>query len=100
MALLVANQFNQSTDDGQKYGTQGKRRIVSIKTQLKIMDIDPLLNHLYARMSATQDDTPAGVRSRRTLQAALQKWGRAFAHISRKRREAVINVTDPTVDST
>ncbi|KAK4027432.1 hypothetical protein OUZ56_016478 [Daphnia magna] len=58
----------------------------------------PPLIDLYARMSATQDDTPAGVRSRRTLQAALQQWGRAFAHISRNRREAVINVTDPRVD--
>ncbi|KZR97924.1 Uncharacterized protein APZ42_006941, partial [Daphnia magna] len=69
-----------------------------IKTQLKIMDIGPPLIDLYARVVAVADDTPAGVRSRRSLQAALQQWGRAYAHISRKRREAIVNATDPRVD--
>ncbi|KZR97418.1 Uncharacterized protein APZ42_007730, partial [Daphnia magna] len=68
-----------------------------IKTQLKIMDIGPPLIDLYSRVSATTDDTPAGVRLRRSLQAALQQWGRAFAHISRKRRESVVSATDPRV---
>ncbi|KAK4014108.1 hypothetical protein OUZ56_026652 [Daphnia magna] len=45
-----------------------------------------------------------GWRSRRAKEknvfkmAALQQWGRAFAHISKKRREAVIGSTDPIVD--
>lgn len=33
-----------------------------------------------------------------SLQAVLQQWGRAFAHISRKRRESVVNATDPRID--
>ena len=62
------------------------------------MDIGPPLIDHYARVSATADDSPAGVRSRRSLQAALQQWRRAYAHISRKRREAVNSATDPRVE--
>lgn len=34
----------------------------------------------------------------RSVQATLQQWGRVFAHISKKRRDAVVSVTDPRVD--
>ncbi len=33
-----------------------------------------------------------------SMQAALQQWGRAYAHISRKSREAVISATDTRVE--
>ncbi|KAI9555982.1 hypothetical protein GHT06_018540 [Daphnia sinensis] len=69
-----------------------------IKTQLKIMDIGQPLIDLYVRVVAVAHGTPAGVRSRRSLQAALQQWGRAYAHISRKRRETIVNATDPRID--
>nr|CAH0108012.1 unnamed protein product [Daphnia galeata] len=49
-------------------------------------------------LSTTSVDSPAGVYSRISLQAALQQWGRAYAHISRKRREAVISATDTRVE--
>jgi hypothetical protein len=62
------------------------------------MDIGSPLIDLYARVSSVADDTPGSIRSRRYLQAALKKWGRAYAHISRKRREAIVSNMDPRVD--
>jgi hypothetical protein len=43
-----------------------------------------------------EDAVSIGVR--RSVQAALKQWGRAFTHISRKRRESVVNLTDSRVD--
>lgn len=69
-----------------------------IKTQPKVMDIGPSQIDLCARMSNNPNGTPAGARLIRSLQAALQQWRvRAFAHISRKRRESVVSATDQRV---
>lgn len=69
-----------------------------VKTQLKIMDIGPPLIDAYAKLTAVADESAVTLRIRRSIQAALQQWGRAFAHISKKRRDAVVNVTDPRVE--
>lgn len=34
----------------------------------------------------------------RGLQAAIQQWGRSFLHVTRKRREAVINMAEPEAE--
>ncbi|XP_032798156.2 uncharacterized protein LOC116934813 [Daphnia magna] len=69
-----------------------------VKTQLKIMDIGPPFIDAYAKLTAVADESAVTLRIRRSIQAALQQWGRAFAHISKKRRDAVVNVTDPRVE--
>uniref|UniRef100_A0A0P6EQZ6 Reverse transcriptase/ribonuclease h/methyltransferase n=1 Tax=Daphnia magna TaxID=35525 RepID=A0A0P6EQZ6_9CRUS len=67
-----------------------------IRTQLKIMDIGPPLIDLYARLAKMEEATTSDMR--RSVQAALQQWGRAFAHVSKKRRESVVHFTDPRVE--
>ena len=67
-----------------------------VRTQLKIMDIGPPLIDLYSRLATLEEATASSLR--RSVQAALQQWGRAFAHISKKRRESVVHFTDPRVD--
>jgi hypothetical protein len=67
-----------------------------VRTQLKIMDIGPPLIELYARL-ATFEGTAAN-ETRHSVQAALRQWGRAFVHVSRKRRESVVKMVDPRVD--
>ncbi|KAK4015143.1 hypothetical protein OUZ56_030131 [Daphnia magna] len=69
-----------------------------VKTQLKIMDIGPPLIDVYGKLTAVADESAVTLHIRRSIQAALQQWGRAFAHISKKRRDAVVNVTDPRVE--
>ncbi|EFX73343.1 hypothetical protein DAPPUDRAFT_253166 [Daphnia pulex] len=61
------------------------------KAQLKIMDIEPPLIDLYSRLSSLQGSDAA----KRSVQAALQQWDRAFFHITRKRRSAVIALAEP-----
>jgi hypothetical protein len=69
-----------------------------VKTQLKIMDIGPPLIDLYSRIAKVVENSPEAVKAGRAIKAALQQWGRAYAHVSKKRRDAVISVTDPRVD--
>jgi len=69
-----------------------------VKTQLKIMDIGPTLIDLYSRIANLVDKSPEAILAGRAIKAALQQWGRAYAHVSKKRRDAVISVTDPRVD--
>ncbi|KAK4007794.1 hypothetical protein OUZ56_012946 [Daphnia magna] len=69
-----------------------------IRTQLKVMDIGSPLIDLYTRLCEKTADSPVEIQFRHSLQAALKQWGRAFAHISKKQREAVIGSTDPRVD--
>ena len=61
------------------------------KTQLRIMDIAPLLIDLYARLNSLPDSELL----KRPVQAALQQWGRAFHHITKERRSAVIALAEP-----
>ena len=83
---------------------KGVSKIVSareealVRTQLKIMDIGLPLIDLYSRLTALTNESVETIRMRRSVQAALQQWGRAFAHFSKKRRDAVVSVTDPRVD--
>ncbi len=67
-----------------------------VRTQLKIMDIGPPLIDLYSCLANMEDAVLIGVC--RSVQAALKQWGCAFTHISRKRRESVVNLTDSRVD--
>lgn len=67
-----------------------------IRIQLKIMDIGPPLIDLYTRL-AIMEDTVSN-ETRRLVQAAVKQWGRAFVHVSRKRFESVVKITDPRVD--
>ncbi|KZS19016.1 Uncharacterized protein APZ42_014682 [Daphnia magna] len=69
-----------------------------IRTQLKVMDIGSPLIDLYTRLCEKTADSPVEIQFRHSLQAALKQWGRAFARISKKQREAVIGSTDPRVD--
>ncbi|KZS01612.1 Uncharacterized protein APZ42_001680, partial [Daphnia magna] len=57
-----------------------------VRTQLKIMDIGPPLIDLYSKLSTVEEAAISGLR--RSLQAALKQWGRAFVHVSKKRRES------------
>ena len=55
------------------------------------MDITPPLMDLYSRLSFLLGSDAA----KRLVQAALQQWGRAFFHITRKRRSPVIALAEP-----
>ncbi len=55
------------------------------------MDIAPPLIDLQSRLSSS----PGSNAARRSVQAALQQWDRAFFHITRKRRSAVIALAEP-----
>lgn len=68
-----------------------------ISAQLKIMDIAPPLVDLYARLHTLPADAD-GNMARRSVQAVLQQWGRAYLHITRRRREAAISITDPEAE--
>ncbi len=73
------------------------------KIQLKIMDIAPPLIELAARMREFSDEqagsaSPIEARIRRTVEASLQQWGRAYANITRLRREAFIKKVEPHFD--
>jgi hypothetical protein len=70
------------------------------KIQLKIMDIAPPLIELAARMRSFSEDqaespSPMEARIRRTVEASLQQWGRAYANVTRLRREAFIKKVEP-----
>ncbi|KZS04646.1 Uncharacterized protein APZ42_032369, partial [Daphnia magna] len=54
------------------------------KAQLKIMEIAPPLIDLYSLLSSL----PGSYAVKRSVQAPLQQWGRAFFHITRKRPSA------------
>jgi hypothetical protein len=55
------------------------------------MDIAPPLIDLYARLNSLPDSELL----KRPVQAALQQWGRAFHHITKERRSAVIALAEP-----
>ncbi|KAK4005815.1 hypothetical protein OUZ56_010939 [Daphnia magna] len=67
---------------------------VLITTQLKIMDIAPPLVDLFARFSA-----PGGGETEELIkvaaEAALRQWGRAFLHVTKLRRQGVVNAVEP-----
>ncbi|KAI9555019.1 hypothetical protein GHT06_020313 [Daphnia sinensis] len=67
-----------------------------VRTQLKIMDIGPPLIDLYSKLSTVEEAGTSGLR--RSVQAALKQWGRAFVHVSKKRRESIVNITDPRIE--
>ena len=67
-----------------------------IRTQFKNKDFGPPLIDLYARLATLEEAATSSMRL--SVQAALQQWGRAFAHVSRKRRESVVHFTDPRID--
>lgn len=64
------------------------------KAQLKIMDIAPPLVDLYARLCTLPDSLAA----KRSVEAALQQWGRAYFSITEKRRDSVIALVEPESD--
>jgi hypothetical protein len=68
-----------------------------VATQLKIMDIAPPLVDLYCKVRALGDGEEE-TQAREAVQAVLQQWGRAFHHISQKRRRSVVSLVDPTYD--
>ncbi|KAI9565130.1 hypothetical protein GHT06_008901 [Daphnia sinensis] len=61
------------------------------KAQIRIMNIAPPLIDLYARLHSLPDRESL----KRPVQAALQQWGRAFFHITKERRSAVIALAEP-----
>jgi hypothetical protein len=67
-----------------------------VRTQLKIMDIGPPLIDLYSLLATLEEATASSLR--RSVEAALQQWSRALAHISNFRRESVVHFTNPRVD--
>jgi hypothetical protein len=67
-----------------------------VRTQLKIMDIRPPLIELYARLASFEGT--AAIETCHSVQAALRQWGRAFVHVTRKRRESVVKMVDPRVE--
>jgi hypothetical protein len=85
----------RSKDKGVHKAVNAKEEAL-IRTQLKIMDIGPPLIDLFARLATLEEVSTSNLR--RSVQAALQQWGRAFAHVSKKRRESVVHFTDPRVD--
>ena len=92
---LDAWMSRRSKDKGVLKSVNAKEEAL-VRTQLKVMDIGPPLIELYARLANMEDPVSNGVRH--SVQAALKQWGRAFTHISRKRRESVVKITDSRVD--
>ncbi|EFX69798.1 hypothetical protein DAPPUDRAFT_113326 [Daphnia pulex] len=73
------------------------------KIQLKIMDIAPPLIELAARMRSfsdgqTEEPSPMEARIKRTVEASLQQWGRAYANITKLRREAYVKKVEPHLE--
>jgi hypothetical protein len=66
-----------------------------IQTQLKIMDIAPPLFDLYTKVcSLGEGETEE--QAKNTVRAVLQQLGRAYYHITQKRRRAVVALVEPT----
>ena len=68
-----------------------------LATQLKIMDIAPPLVDLYCKVCALGDGEEE-TQAKEAVQAVLQQWGRAFHHISQKRRRSVVSLVDPAYE--
>ena len=68
------------------------------KIQFKIMDIGGPLIELYARISENKDEDAEAVRLRRLIRSIVVQWGRAFAHVSKKRRSSAISIVEPSSD--
>ena len=69
-----------------------------VKTQDKILDIGYPLLSLYAKLDDPDSmaDVPTLTGEMKSgLQAALQQWGQAVSHVSKARREAIIQLTEP-----
>lgn len=77
-----------------KMGAVNNSEEALVSLQLKVMDIAPPLIDLYANLYAVAKEEPAQAAIR-TVQAALQQWGRAFYYITKRRREAALSATDP-----
>lgn len=72
------------------------------KMQLKIMDIGQPLIAFYSRLQALaesedpQTALPTAMEDViKGLRVSLQQWGRAFAYMTKLRREAVVGLVDP-----
>ena len=92
---LDAWMSRRSKDKGVLKAINAKEQAL-VRTQLKIMDIGPPLIKLYAQLASFEGT--AANKTRHSVQAALRQWGRAFVHVSRKRRESVVKIVDPRVD--
>ncbi|XP_059352815.1 uncharacterized protein LOC132088282 [Daphnia carinata] len=67
---------------------------ILVTTQLKIMDVAPPLISLFARLSALGEGE-VDTQVRDAVEAALQQWGRAYLHVTRLRRQAVVTAVEP-----
>ncbi|EFX67321.1 hypothetical protein DAPPUDRAFT_115527 [Daphnia pulex] len=68
-----------------------------IQTQLKIMDVAPPLFDLYAKVCALEEGETV-TQAKNTVRAVLQQWGRAYYHITQRRRRANVTLVEPTYD--
>lgn len=68
-----------------------------ITTQLKIMDVGPPLIDLYTRILSL-DEGKTEKKAQELVQDALRQWARAYHHITKQRRRAVIALVEPSFD--
>ncbi|KAI9554908.1 reverse transcriptase [Daphnia sinensis] len=84
--------IRRAKDKGALKGVNSTEDVL-INTQLKTMDIAPPLVDLLARFSA-----PGGGETEDIIkvaaEAALRQWGRAFLHVTKLRRQAVVNAVE------
>ncbi len=68
-----------------------------VTTQLKIMDIAPPLIDLYTRVLSLDEGEKKSIATE-SLLAVLQQWARAYHHITKQRRRAVVSLIEPSFD--
>jgi hypothetical protein len=68
-----------------------------ITTQLKIMDVGPPLIDLYTRILSLGEGKTEK-KAQELVQDALRQWARAYHHITKQRRRAVIALVEPSFD--
>ena len=68
------------------------------KIQLVVMDIAPPLLELRDRLGECGGTAnPMSLRIERTVQCALEQWGRAYHHCTKLRRESYVKYVEPNI---
>ena len=60
------------------------------------MDIGPPAIELYTRLSALPAEDPSTGPIVGLSKAIVHQWGRAYANLSKKRREKIVELAHPT----
>lgn len=71
----------------------------NMQTQLKIMDIAPPHFDLYTKCVFSKGEGGgAEAQAKDSVKAVLHQWGRAFHHITQKRRRTIVALVEPAYD--